>query len=497
MAYRITRVYGQDRHRPRGMNAYLYQGRCPATGQLLSLPRSPEAMAAARRLMETLEFPTEGKMLGVLLVDGAPMLKAFSGRGADREGWVPSIPCHSPLELSTLRELECLKRELLELRLDPTPIRLAEAEQLWAARDEQLRHRQRLARQQRDQQRHLPGAGPRLDEESRAAKREWRRHRAEREAALLPLRQRARLLQEQMLELKRQRRTHSAALQADLHRRLELFPGQGWSLASLFPAGPPTGTGECCAPKLLYQAARQGLRPLAMAEFWWGPSVGGRRSGEFYAACAQRCQPLIGPLLACQKRELTLLHVDDDIVAVDKPPGVLTLPGRASWSQDCLWRRLQAAFPEALPIHRLDLETTGLVLFARTKQAQSALARQFARRSVEKTYLARLQRPPANAGGELRLPLGRDPERPGCYRPDPNGKPAWTDYQRLEDDRVLFRPHTGRSHQLRVHAAAGLGCPIRGDRLYGDGDGPLRLHALRLRLEHQGRLLTLESQPPF
>lgn len=474
---------------------YHYQGTCPQSGRLLRLERSPEAETAAFELMRELPELAEGKMFGLLLTAEGPTLRAFSGT-QQQAGWVAPIYIPAPSPVPAL--LDELKNQLHSLAAHPAFDQLTELESHWRERLDQFQDECRLAKARRDGLRRQGADEAALTLESQREGTALRRLRAQRRSQLEGLESQVAELRTRMAEKKRERRLLSANLQRQLHEELSstLSAGQGWSLASLFPAGPPTGTGECCAPKLLFEAARSGLTPVGMAEFWWGPAQGERRPGEFYAACAERCQPLIGPLLA-RLQPLEILYQDDHLLAVVKPPGVLTLPGRQSWNQDSLWRRLQVEFPQIRPIHRLDLETSGVCLWALTSECQRELQSQFAQRRVKKSYRALLSRPPAQSSGCLDFPIGPDPEQPGRYRIDPAGKACVTEFEQIQETLYEFRPHTGRSHQIRVHAAQGLLAPIQGDRLYGGGDGPLRLHACSLELLHRGQPLRLQAPSPF
>lgn len=474
---------------------YHYQGNCPQTGRLLRLERSAEAVRAAFELMGELPELSEGKMFGCLVTAEGITLRAFSGTQR-QEGW--AAPIYVPAPSPVPARLDQLKLELHSLVTHPTFARLSQLEAVWGERLLQLQQAGRKAKGRRDELRRQGADEASLSLESQREGTALRRLRAQRRAEVEPVELEASELRRRIVELKKHRRELSANLQRQMHEELSqsLSAGQGWSLASLFPSGPPTGTGECCAPKLLFQAARAGLTPVGMAEFWWGPAQGTRQPGQFYAACAERCQPLIGPLLA-RLQTLQILYQDDRLLAVVKPPGVLTLPGRHPWNQDSLWRRLQDQFPQVLPIHRLDMETSGLCLWALTPECQRDLQRQFAHRLVKKTYRALLSRQPTQRSGRLDLALAQDPDQPGRYRVDPAGKPALTEFEQIQGALYQFRPHTGRSHQIRVHAAQGLLAPIQGDRLYGGGDGPLRLHACSLELLHRGRTLRLEAAEPF
>lgn len=203
----------------------------------------------------------------------------------------------------------------------------------------------------------------------------------------------------------------------------------------------------------------------------------------------------------------TILHDDHEILVVDKPAGLLTVPGRGPDKADCLIDRLRGAFPTILLVHRLDLDTSGVVIFGLTPHAQRYLSAEFEARRTKKTYQARLWGHLAPAEGRVDLPLIVDwPNRPRQHVNHDTGKPAQTDWRvmRHEGDttRVRLFPITGRSHQLRVHMQA-LGHPILGDPLYAEDparDFPrLMLHAETLRIRHpdSGRHMTFSAPVPF
>lgn len=199
-----------------------------------------------------------------------------------------------------------------------------------------------------------------------------------------------------------------------------------------------------------------------------------------------------------------LIHHDDQILIVEKPAGLLSVPGRGEDRADCLIARLRGAFPTVLLVHRLDLDTSGIMVFALTSHAQKHLGRQFETRQVKKTYVARLGGRLDPRTGRVDLPLTVDwPNRPRQKVDHDTGRPAQTDWRVIRateaETRVRLYPLTGRSHQLRVHMAS-LGHPILGDTLYATGaaaDHPrLMLHAESLRLRHPDSNATLSFSAP-
>ncbi|HEX6362698.1 MAG TPA: RluA family pseudouridine synthase [Albitalea sp.] len=203
---------------------------------------------------------------------------------------------------------------------------------------------------------------------------------------------------------------------------------------------------------------------------------------------------------------LPLLYADEALVAVDKPAGLLSVPGRGADKLDCAAARVQALHPDALVVHRLDMATSGVLVMARGPQAQRRLGLAFARREVQKRYVAVVHGRPQGEAGEIDLPLAADwPRRPRQQVDLVHGKPSLTRWRLLAVDaaagtsRLALEPVTGRSHQLRVHLLA-IGHPIVGDALYGEpGDGRLRLHAAQLAFAHPvtGMPVRVESAVPF
>ena len=205
-----------------------------------------------------------------------------------------------------------------------------------------------------------------------------------------------------------------------------------------------------------------------------------------------------------------VVHVDDAIVAVDKPAGLLSVPGRGADKQDCAWTRVRCCWPEAEVVHRLDMATSGLLVFARGAVVQRRLQAAFAERRVDKCYVAVVHGLPEEDNGSIALPLVADwPRRPRQKVDATRGRPSLTHWRVVSRDsaaaltRLELQPVTGRSHQLRVHLLA-AGWPIVGDTLYGAQETAslaprLMLHASTLAFEHplSGRPMRLRCAPPF
>lgn len=269
----------------------------------------------------------------------------------------------------------------------------------------------------------------------------------------------------------------------------------------------PTGTGDCAAAKLINWCFRKGWEPLSMCEIFYGRDCAAHRHLERCTPCDAKCAPIMKYLF-----NLNLIYSDDEIAVVDKEAGLLSVPGRGEDKQDCVSKRMRMIFPSAPEnpsVHRLDMDTSGILVLAKTESAKRSLSMQFEHRNTEKTYIALLDGLVREDEGVIDLPMRLDVDnRPRQIIDHLQGKRAVTRFERIRVEirdgrtvtRVRFRPLTGRTHQLRVHAASAL-FPIVGDRLYGsrkEGER-LCLHAESLTFSHpaSGERLTFTSPCPF
>ncbi len=283
---------------------------------------------------------------------------------------------------------------------------------------------------------------------------------------------------------------------------------------------PPSGAGECAAPKLLHYAFTNNLKPIAMGEFWWGDSPKGevRHHGEFYAACKSKCEPILGYMLRGMRldpndlnysitRDLRVVYRDEWLAVVDKPAGMLSVKGRVD--HPSVEDKLCETFPQhpvCKVVHRLDMDTSGILIIAFDAQTHSTMQQQFENREVQKGYLALLDGLVSGDVGDVNIPLSSDFNiRPRQKVDYIDGKSAHTSYRVISTNnnqtRVLLTPHTGRTHQLRLHCAHtdGLGVPIVGDRLYGHPSSRLMLQAIKISFTHPAthQRLTFELEAEF
>jgi len=479
--------------------------------------------------------PGGGKMFGVLVVrdsDGSiGFLSAFSGMINGKwhmPGFVPELfdlAKHNSF-LSAGNDQLALLTEQLQI-LETSPQRSGLMQEILLLQQQrdlalaELKQRHKLAKAERKQQRQA------LHTFADIAKRQTamealalasQHHKREATNAMLHwheklqvLQQQLDLFEQQIRQIKDERTEKSRQLHKSffatyvLHNHLQ----EQQSMTDFFDGLPPAGSGDCAGPKLLHYAHQHRLQPLALAEFWWGapPSSGIRHHGQFYPACRGKCRPIMPFMLrglnveaepdyglAVAASEPQIIYEDDSLLVVNKPAGLMSAPGKHV--KDSVFTRLLQDHPDCPDmklVHRLDMATSGLLLVAKNLRANKMLQRQFIERSVEKRYEALLSKPlsPELTEGEIDLPLRVDfddrPRQLVCYE---YGKSAKTRWQLIshegETTRVWFYPHTGRTHQLRMHASHrdGLNAAIVGDALYGQAGVRLMLHAQRLCFTH-------------
>ncbi len=496
----------------------------------------PLAVACADQLMHTLKrgdlspgvstttLTTEhgGKMFGVLVVQNTEgrvgYLQGFSGQFDsvwNVPGFVPPLfdtqqrdavegPAEAAVsELTTRVNLAEREPALLEARLR---VETLDTEQRDALQALKAVHTQRKQARRTERVTATDQARLALDQQSRADAAERRHFDAAAQESMNLAMSALHPLERRLAALKRLRQLVSHQAMCAIFDRYTVtnFASQSAPLRSFFTTLPPSGAGDCVAPKLFETARRLALKPLALAEFWWGrqPRGGGRVQGAFFRPCAEKCVPILefqlhGLTLDTRRRfapsrkpadDLSILWRHTRCWAVEKPEGVLSVPSRDLSQTDSVLARVRALHPSALLVHRLDLDTSGVLLVALDIDMYKQLQAQFLNRSVEKQYLAVLDGDVHGDAGTISLPVCVDfNHRPRQMVDLRHGKVAvthWTVSERANGQtRMLLVPETGRTHQLRVHAAHadGLNAPVVGDRLYGHAGPRLLLHAQSLR----------------
>lgn len=485
------------------------------------------------------ETRKSGKMFGVLVVEtpdgNTGYLAAYSGQIAGRSDWDGFVPavfdylqdggyfktCEAEITAINkqvrLMETSEERRRLLT-HLDETIAKAASEEQAYKT----LMHESKA---RRDSERAAGGVTPEreaeMTRESQFQKAELRRMRRRNADTIAMAREACHRYDTSISLLKQKRRTMSDRLQEWLFHHFVMLnkDGDSRSLTDIFrtslSASPPAGAGECCEPRLLQYAFSHAMTPKCMAMFWIGASPEGeiRHEQTYYPACRSKCKPILEWMLGKDivkddtfitqhnGDNLTIIYQDSDIIVVDKPAGMLSVPGKndAPSVLSLLQRKME---DNIFPVHRLDMDTSGLMVFVRNKKAQRNLQRQFETHSIVKRYIALLERKPNSEQGTISLPLSPDmADRPRQMVDYRHGKQALTHYRlctspstpmrrqflTVGDNLVELSPLTGRTHQLRVHCAHpdGLASPIVGDRLYGTTNHPrLYLHAEYLEFRH-------------
>ena len=515
----------------------------------------PLCRIAATALQQTLPalmaaHPDErGKMFGVLVVEWRGVLGYLQAYSGQIEGGYPYQDDFVPPVydyLSPTGYFKCHERAISSLN-----VRIAELQQLLSQSHWQHavpildRQRQRVldawrlrmaqAKAQRDARRPCADAQTlsEMTRESQFFKAELRRIRRRWDLVLGEVTRRVALHQQKIDTLKQRRRQASDQLQTWLFSQFMMRNGRGEtrSLADIFARHdplrpyltPPAGTGECCEPKLLQYAYLHDMIPLNMAMFWWGESPAGeiRHHLQYYPACQGKCAPTLAWMLQGVEVEhaapvqstgqLETVYEDAHLVVVCKPAGMLSVPGRHGLPS--VADILRSRYPEAtgpMMVHRLDRDTSGLLVVAKTQEAYVHLQRQFAAHTVCKRYVALLEPlavsdadiPNRPSEGTVCLPLCADADdRPRQKVDYEVGKEAITRYEWLAPDLICLYPLTGRTHQLRIHCAHALGLarPILGDPLYGHAADRLYLHAASITFVHPatGSTMTFTREPDF
>jgi tRNA pseudouridine32 synthase/23S rRNA pseudouridine746 synthase len=478
-----------------------------------------------------------GRMFGVLVVqkpDGEiGYLAAFSGNIAGENKGVPFVPTifdfwdEDGYYRNGERASDALTHRIDALEIDEKYLALkellaqevAQSEAELAEMQQQLKitKKERAAKRSKGEAELSPEALEELKEELKKesldgqyqfkrTRQEWRERLDARAAEL-------KLLQDKIDNLKLARKQNSNALQQWLFQGYQFLnqAGELKSLAAIFEntvlQKPPAGAGDCAAPRLLQYAFQHGLKLISMAEFWWGatPPSDVREHLQYYPACRGKCEPILGHMLQGLELEdnpmlqnmgedkaIEIIYEDEHLLIINKPSGLLSVPGKSV--TDSVATRMQLLFREAtgpLVVHRLDMDTSGLMLIAKSREIHKLLQLQFIRRKVKKRYIALLDGLVEGEEGTIELPLMLDfLDRPRQMVSFEEGKAAVTDWKVIEkkDNQTLihFYPLTGRTHQLRMHAAhyLGLHCPIVGDDLYGTKGTRLHLHAEWMEFTH-------------
>lgn len=321
------------------------------------------------------------------------------------------------------------------------------------------------------------------------------------------------VFENELNSLKEERKQRSITLQNQLFEEYNFLniKGETKNAIEMFKdtpyLKPPSGTGDCAAPKLLQYAFKNDLKPIAMAEFWWGkaPMSQIRKHGNYYPACTGKCGPILEHMLKHMKVEKNLIIEnlakdktieiildDPNFAVINKPAELLSVPGKQI--KDSIYSRIKTKYPEAtgpIIIHRLDMSTSGIMIIAKNKNTHKAIQEQFISRSIKKRYIAVLNGKTKELKGEVNLPLKVDfnerPKQMVCYKDGKNTLTKWEVIkQNDKETRIHFYPITGRTHQLRMHSShyLGLDCPIKGDDLYGTKSDRLYLHAQDIEFRH-------------
>lgn len=476
-----------------------------------------------------------GKMFGILIVkntnDEIGYLAAFSGKIGDNTQYKYFVPpVYDVLDkngfyLATEEQLNQINQELSNLESNPQYLKTRKEytslqllnEKLLLEEQLKIKTRRKLRKQESKQDNQLN-----INEEFYL-----REYEVYLNAKTLFIKKEYARYQEQIDQFKKQRKELSAWVQTEIFKHYQFLNSEKESenLLDIFKDSKqniPAGSGDCCAPKLLQYAFKHDLKPICMAEFWWGKplSTSVRKHKNFYAACTGKCKPILthmlqgisvseNPLLEqlATKKEIDIIFEDDYLLVINKPNELLTVSGKEI--EDSVYHRIKKQYPRItgpIIVHRLDMSTSGILLISKNEEIYKALQAQFINRTIKKRYVALLDGELQNNNGEINLPLRVDlndrPKQLVCYT---HGKSALTKWKTIKTKdgktKVYFYPITGRTHQLRVHAAhsLGLNTPIVGDDLYGTKSDRLHLHAEYIEFTHPitKEKMSFTSTTPF
>lgn len=494
------------------------------------------ALKASHELMDDLEnkpldhdFEKIGKMFGVLICEKDQVvgyLKAFSGvlqNSLKPKDFVP----HLYDELLNREQIENEKDEINQLTQKITVLEKEDHSLIIKNLDDKIaliekeliafksllkekKKKRKKIREQNKESQDFITLEKELIKESLSDKHELKLYSQEKLKKIELIQAQKDELTQELTSLKKERAQRSHQLHKVIYESYELLNihGEKKELIHLFDGDfPPAGTADCALPKLLQYAYKNGYRPLGFAEFWWGAPHRAqiRKHKNFYHACTGKCKPIMEHMLldipmeenpitnfSSKNLDFEIFYQDEDVILVDKPSGLLSVPGTVI--KDSVYTRIKAAHPEyegPIIIHRLDQDTSGIMILAKNESSYHHLQKQFMQRGIKKRYTALLDGTIEKVNGTIDLPLRLDLEnRPMQLVDVDNGKKALTDYEVINVVKnktlIHFYPKTGRTHQLRMHSAhhLGLNAPIIGDDFYGQKNSRLHLHASKIEFTH-------------
>lgn len=483
-----------------------------------------------------------GKMFGILVVEtaskGLKYLKAFSGKLGGKtkvDGFVPPIfDLQDPNNffLNEEAEITAINNKIKELKEAPEYLESLNIREEAKQKKELEIQEKKAFNQKRKQARSIRRQNKdcdiqALNKESSMDDIEFKKLKKYWNKELLDIENKIKNFDDQIKELQRKRKTLSNALQIKMFDSyiIKNAKGEKTNMTEIFKKShyklPPSAAGECAAPKLFQYALLNNLKPIALAEFWWGaPSIESmRKHQQFYPACKSKCEPILefmlqglsietNPLLKpLTEINIDILYEDKQLLIINKPSGLLSVPGKQDLPTVLDWAKVN--YPEIKGpglVHRLDMATSGILILCKDEDTYKIMQRQFLNKTIQKTYTAILDGEIEQKEGEINLPLRPDledrPRQMVCFE---HGKKSITEFKVLDINngktRMEFSPITGRTHQLRVHSAhhLGLNTAIEGDELYGIVKDRLKLHASSIQFNHPDNkeIIQVDCPAPF